>query len=405
MSSGESKLWTNNFVVTSLVNFFTALCFYLLMIIISAYAIKTFNSSLGEAGFSASIFIIGGLVARLFCGKWIGLIGPKKTLYIGVILGLVMSCLYFCASNILLLLIVRLIHGAGFGITTTATATIIAFTIPKERYGEGIGYFGLSQILATAIGPFIGMFLMQHGSFNAIFIVCSFMSAACLFIMPLISLPELELNKEQTKETKRFRLDSFFEIKVIPISVVCCIVFFCYSTVISFLAVYSEKINLVNSASFFFLVYAIVILVSRPITGRLFDAKGENLIIYPAIVLFTAGIILFSQAHAGYILLLSAGLIGIGVGTIQPSTQAIAVKSVPRHRIGLANSTYFALTDIGMGMGPVLAGFLITFTGYRGMYVIVSIFGAACILLYHLFHGRNVAVYESLCLNGSTNEN
>lgn len=118
--------------------------------------------------------------------------------------------------------------------------------------------------------------------------------------------------------------------------------------------------------------------------------KGENLIIYPAIAIFTAGIILFSQAYAGYILLLSAGLIGIRVGTIQPSTQAIAVKLVPRHRIGLANSTYFALSDIGMGMEPIMAGFLIPLTGYRGMYLSVSICGAFCILLYHLFHGKNV---------------
>lgn len=390
MSLSESKLWTNNFVLTALVNFLTALCFYLLMIIISKYAIKTFNSSLGEAGFSASIFIIGGLVARLFCGKWIGLIGYKKTLYIGVVLSLVMSCLYFCVNNVSLLLIIRFMHGAGFGITTTATATIAAIIIPKERYGEGIGYYGLSQILATAIGPFVGMLLIQHGSFNAIFMVCSIVSGACLLITPLISLPKLELTNEQLKEIKQFRLDSFFEIKVIPISAICMIVFLCYSTVISFLAVYSEQINLVNAASFFFIVYAMVIVVARPITGRLFDVKGENLIIYPAIAIFTIGIILFSQAYTGYILLLAAGLIGIGVGTIQPSTQAIAVKLVPRHRIGLANSTYFALSDIGMGLGPIIAGFLIPFTGYRGMYVAVSICGAFCILLYHLFHGKNV---------------
>lgn len=209
--------------------------------------------------------------------------------------------------------------------------------------------------------------------------------------MPLISLPALELTNEQLNEIKQFSLNSFFESKVIPISVICMFVFFCYSTVMTFLAMYSDNINLSNAAGFFFIVYAAVILITRPITGRLFDIKGENVIIYPAIVLFTIGIILFSQANTGYILLIAAGLIGMGVGTIQPITQAIAVKLVPRHRIGLANSTYFALADIGMGMGPLIAGFLIPFTGYRGMYVAVSICGAFCFLLYHLFHGKNVA--------------
>ncbi len=391
MSSGKSKLWTSNFIATFSVNFLTALCFYFLMIVISLYAIKTFNSSLSQAGFAASIFIIGGLVSRLFCGKWIGLIGYKRTFCIGLAVNVVMSCLYFCVNSVSHLLIVRFMHGAGFGITTTATATIVAFIVPKERCGEGISYFGLSQILATAIGPFIGMLLLRHGSFNTIFMVCTIISGACLLIMPLVSLPKLELTNEQLKEMKQLSLNSFFEFKVIPIAVICMLVFFCYSTVMTFLAVYSENINLSHAASFFFVVYAIVILISRPITGRLFDVKGENVIIYPAIVLFTIGIALFSQAHAGYILLIAAGLIGMGVGTIQPSSQAIAVKLVPRHRIGLANSTYFALADIGMGMGPIIAGFLISFTGYRGMYVGVSICAAFCFLLYHLFHGKNVA--------------
>lgn len=360
------------------------------MIVISSYAIKTYNSTPGEAGFSASIFIIGGLVARLIFGKWIGLIGYKKTLCIGVVLSLIMSCIYTCVNSISLLLFLRFVHGAGFGITTTATATIVSFIIPKERCGEGIGYYGLSQILATAIGPFLGMFLIQNGSFNAVFSVCSAVSVLCLLFIPLISLPVIKLTNEQVKEFKQFKLNSFFESKVIPISAICMLVFFCYSTVITFLAVYSEKINLTNAAGFFFIVYAFVIMVTRPITGRLFDLKGENLIIYPAIALFTAGIILFSQANSGYILLLAAAFIGMGIGTIQPSTQAIAVKSVPRHRIGLANSTYFALTDIGMGMGPVIAGLLIPLTGYRKMYAVVSVTGALCILLYHLFHGKNV---------------
>lgn len=196
------------------------------MIVISTYAIKTFNSSLGEAGFSASIFIIGGLVARLFCGKLIGIIGHKKALYIGVVLSLIISCFYLCADSVSLFLIIRFMHVAGFGITTTATATIVAFIVPKERYGEGIGYYGLSQILATAIGPFIGMFFIQHGSFNAIFMACAIVSGACLLIIPLISLPRLVLTNVHLNEIKQFRLDSFFEIKVIPISVICMLVFF-----------------------------------------------------------------------------------------------------------------------------------------------------------------------------------
>ena len=252
MNSNKSRIWTNDFVVIFFENFIAALSFYLLMIVMSGYAMNRFDTSPGEAGFSASIFIIGGLIARLFVGKWIGQIGHKKTLYAGVILSLIMTLLYFRVNTILLLFTVRFLHGMGFGITTTATATIVANIIPLERKGEGIAYFGLSQILATAIGPFFGMFIRQHGSFVMIFAACAIASAISLVILPFLSsLHKMELTKEQLEKMKGFKFNKFFEPGVIPISVVCMFIFSCYSSVVSFLEVYSQEIHLVDAASFF----------------------------------------------------------------------------------------------------------------------------------------------------------
>jgi predicted MFS family arabinose efflux permease len=139
----------------------------------------------------------------------------------------------------------------------------------------------------------------------------------------------MELTKEQLEKMKGFKFNKFFEPGVIPISVVCMFIFSCYSSVVSFLEVYSQEIRLVDAASFFFIVYAAVIFVSRPIIGRLFGSKGENAIMYPVILIFTAGMILFSQTHHGYTLLLAAALIGLGFRAIQSSTQAVSVKITP----------------------------------------------------------------------------
>jgi MFS family permease len=391
MSAGKSRLWTRNFVTCSVVNFLTAMCFYLLMIVVSGYSIGKFHSSPGGAGFSASIFVIGGLMARLFFGKWIGRLGYKQTLYSGTILSLVMTFLYFGINSFFSLLAIRFLHGVGFGITTTATGTIVSLIVPKERSGEGIGYYGLSQILATAVGPFVGMFLSKYGSYGMIFIVCTIITGISFLISLLLSMPKIKLTEEQLNEIKGFKLANFFESKVIPISIIGMLVYFSYSGVVSFLAVYSHEIHLENAAGYFFIIYAAIIVVSRPFIGRLFDLKGENIIMYPSIILFTLGMILFSQSHYGYVLLLAGGLIGFGVGAIQSSTQAISVKITPRHRMGLANSTYFALLDIGMGIGPLLVGLLIPITGYRGMYLFVAIAGGALsLLLYYLLHGKNI---------------
>ncbi|MCE5215423.1 MFS transporter [bacterium] len=375
-------------MLVSLVNFLVALNFYLLMIVVSGYAMERFGASPSEAGLSASIFIIGGLAARLLCGKWIGRVGYKRALYVGVILNLLMTVSYFGANSFVLLLAVRLLHGAAFGITTTTTATIVGSIVPKERSGEGIGYYGLSQILATAVGPFLGIFISQRGSFGMIFAACAVASAISLVVTPLLSIAGTQLTREQLAEMKGFKLSNLVEARVIPISTVAMLIFLCYSSVVSFLTVYAKQIRLVDAASFFFLVYAVVILISRPFVGRLFDVKGENSIMYSAIAAFAVGMVLFSQAHHGYTLLMAGGLIGLGFGAIQSSTQAISVKMTPRHRMGLANSTYYTLSDVGMGVGPLMVGFVVPFAGYRGMYMVVAGVAAACLLLYYMLHGR-----------------
>lgn len=385
----KSKLWTKEYLIIAFVNFLAAMNFYLLMIIISEYAMNKFDSSPSEAGFTASIFIIGALIARLFAGKWIARIGYKKMLCTGVIASLVMTLFYFGANSVPLLLVVRFLHGAAFGITSTSTATIVADIIPKDRSGEGIGYYSLSQTLATAIGPFVGMFLSQHGSYSMIFAACAAVSAISLVMAPFLSLRKMKFTEEQKKDMQGFRLSNFVEPNVIPIAIVSLLIYLCYSSVMSFLTVYAKEIHLVDAANFFFIVFAVVVLASRPAVGRLFDLKGENSILYPAILIFAVGMFLFSRSYYGSVLLLAAALIGLGFGAIQSGTQSVAVKITPPHRMGLANSTYFMFSDIGMGIGPLIVGFIIPFLGYRNMYMVVAFFALACLLFYYLLHGRN----------------
>ena len=358
------------------------------MIIVSEYAINEFDTSSGMAGFAASIFIIGALSARLLVGRYIAQVGYKKMLCVGAVAGFVLTITYFGVNSTELLLVIRFVHGATFGIVSTSSATIIADIVPEDRRGEGIGYYSLSQTLATAIGPFLGMFLSQHGSYIMIFTACAVAAAIVVVILPFMSLRKVELTEEQMKGMLGFKLSNFIEPKAVPISMIVLLIYLGYSSVVSFLAVYSKEIELADAAGYFFIVYAVVVLVSRPVIGKTFDKRGEHVIMYPAIAIFGVGMFLFSQSYRSLILLLAAACIGLGLGAIQFSTQAIAVKVTPRHRMGVANSTYFMLCDVGMGVGPLLVGILIPFTGYRRMYAVVAAIAFLCILLYFLLHGR-----------------
>ena len=189
----KSKLWTKDFTIITVSTFFVFLTFYLLMTTLAVYAIQQFSASQSQAGLASSIFVIGALVARIFAGKYIEAIGRRKLLFLGLGLFLIATVSYFVADNLTLLLIVRFIHGAAFGTASTAMATTIMNIIPSERRGEGTGYYSLSITLASAIGPFLGLFITQHANFDTIFAACTVFSVISIVVMLFAKIPEAKL--------------------------------------------------------------------------------------------------------------------------------------------------------------------------------------------------------------------
>jgi MFS family permease len=390
------RLWTKDFVIVSAENFFAYFTYYLLIATIEVYATTRFQASPSTAGLAAGIFIIGTLLGRLFAGRSIDQVGRKKMLYIGFISFLVTTTFYFFVTSLGLLILIRILHGAAFGVTSTATGTIVADIIPHERRGEGIGYYALSTTIAAAIGPFLGMYVTQYTSFNMNFVICLVVLAISFLAAFLLKVPKIELNTNELKQIKEGGWETFFESKAIPISIICAIIAFCYSSILSFLTSYSETIHLQAVASFFFIAYAVAILVSRPFTGRWFDQIGENVVMYPTFFLFAAGLILLGVTHQGIFLLLAGVLVGFGYGNFLSNAQAVAIKVSPNHRMGLATSTFFIFADGGVGIGPFVLGFLIPVIGYRGLYVTMGIVSMACVVLYYFLHGRKVENFKPI---------
>ncbi len=384
------KLWTKDFVMVSLSNFLLFISFYMLMVTLAVYSINKFHASQSEAGLASSIFVLGAVLVRPIAGRMIGTIGKKRLLLIGLILFLAMMLMYFPVNSLSLLLLIRFIHGFSFGIATTATGTIAADIIPAVRRGEGMGYFATSTNLAMAIGPFLGLMIAQYFSDAMIFVVTTIFSVVAVVATLFIRIPKMDM-VSKPEVNSGFHLSDYFEKSTIPIAILVAIFGFAYSSILSFLSSYAAEINLVDAASFFFVMYAGFLLMSRPFTGKLFDLKGENTVIYPSILLFGAGLLLLSQVQHGWTLLIAGAIIGVGFGTFQSSAQTVAVNEASSHRIGLATSTFFVFYDFGIGVGPFLLGVILPFIGFRDLYVGMSVIVFLGILIYYLVHGKKAA--------------
>lgn len=390
MEVSRQKLWTKDFLIVSLINFTITLIFYLLMVTIAGYAVENFHASTSTAGLVSSIFIIGTLFGRLGTGRIIGDWGSKKTLFCGLLLFMLSTMSYFIAFNLPLLILNRLIQGIGLGIASTATGTIIAQILPAERRGEGIGYYSLSAILATAIGPFIGILLTQlFEDYRMIFAVDSVLAIICFMMYFIVKVPDAPKKAKNMADKAGFKLSNFIEMRALPIAFVALVIGFAYSGVMSFMTFYAKELHLVTAGSYFFIIYALVILASRPFTGKLLDARGANIIIYPCLVLFAIGMYAFSSATSTGVFLIAGALIGIGYGNFNSVAQAIAIKVTPNERLGLATSTYFILYDLGLGVGPYFLGFFVPAMGYSAIFLAMVAVIFLSIVLYYFLYGKN----------------
>ncbi|GAA1381762.1 MFS transporter [Peribacillus frigoritolerans] len=385
----KPKLWTKDFLIVSSVNFFLFLTFYVLMVTLTIYTMDNFNASQAQAGLASSIFVLGAVLVRPIAGKKIDKIGRRKMLLGSLVLFLIASIGYFLVISLSLLLIDRFIQGFAFGLATTATGTIAADIIPNERRGEGTGYFAMSTNLAMAFGPFIGLLITQHFSYSIIFYAASLFAAFSLVASLFMNVPEGD--KGGASPQKGFKISDYFEKRALPISIFIGFAGFTYSSILSYLTSFAKEMDLMDAASFFFVVFAVFLLASRPFTGRMFDVKGENAVIYPSLLLFAVGMVILSQSHHGITLLIAGALIGVGYGTFQSSCQAISIKEAPSNRMGLATSTFFTMYDFGIGVGPFLLGFLIPFTGFKGLFMGMSVFAFVLIGIYYLAHGKKAS--------------
>lgn len=385
----KQPLWTKDFVLFIGSNFFVSLNFYILVTTMALYSIEQFQASESQAGLASSIFIVGALIARIFAGALIEKIGRKKMLYFGLALFLVATFFYFFSGTLSILLLVRFVHGLAFGLSATAMNTTVMDSLPIERRGEGTGYFSLSSTAATAFGPFIGILILNKYDMNTIFVYAFIMTIIAFVLAFLAKVKEADLTPEERKLIPvSFKLNHLLSIEVLPIAGLTLLMGVCYASIMSFINIYAKEVNLITAGTYFFLIYGAFLFISRPVAGKILDAKGDNVVIYPAIFMFSISLILLSIAESTFIFLLAAVFAALGFGTYLSCAQVVSAKVAPRNKIGLAVSTFYIGLDTGVGIGPIVLGLMLPYTGYQKMYMYLAILVFLLLFVYYAIHGR-----------------
>lgn len=393
MSNLEKKepIWTKPFVSLFFTNISVFIVFYGLVTTLPLYAIGVLNRTDEEAGLLMTVFLISAIVVRPFTGKILDIAGKRKMLWIGLVLYLICTVLYYFIQPFAGLLVLRFVQGIWFSIITTATLSIAADIVPITRRGAGLGYFSMSTNLAVVLGPLIALSVIQSYSFDVLFIVLS-----ALMIVGVLTSLSAPAGVIPVKNDVKIKLSfgDLFERGAVPVAFLGSLIALSYASVLSYLSIYAQEKGLLALASTFFLVFAAVMLLTRPFTGRLFDEKGPQYVIIPGFIFFAIGLVLLANMNSATSFLVAGAFVGFGYGALVPSFQTLAVQSTKHERSGYATATFFTFFDSGLAIGSFVLGLIALHFGYESVYLVSGALVCAVLLLYMVIQRKKK--HESL---------
>lgn len=339
----------------------------------------TLGAKQNVIGLVNGLFTVSALFLRPIVGKELDRRGRKGIYLSGLIIFLLAVCGYLWVPSLFLLLLLRIIQGVGWAGASTASNTIVADILPSSRRGEGMGYFGLCSILAMAIAPASGLYLLTHYSFHVVFIFSLVLSGAALITGQVITLPAFNPPRIRVKS-------ALFDIRAVRPSIVLFFTTLSYGGIVTFLPLYADERGIANIGPFF-TVYAMSLMLSRPLAGKHYDKKGPNSIVsFSMVFLFLSNLLLWRAATLPSFLL-SGFIYGLGFGGVLPTMLALAMHGIEPHRRGTVNGTVMSAFDLGMGLGAIILGLTAGYFGYSGMYLL-SAFAPLCGLVFFFLWPR-----------------
>jgi predicted MFS family arabinose efflux permease len=362
-ASSNQRLWNRDFTLLFASSLLVWCSFFFLMPTLPVYIVEHLHGAPAQIGLISSALTVSAIVGRPLAGYALDRWG-RRSIQLGF---LVLFCVamfsYHLASSLWILVAIRLFHGLPFGGATTAASTVAADLTPEHRRGEGLGYFGLSTNLAMAVGPGIGLALMGLGSFSNLFTAAGLVALAAVLLGWLVRYPTIR------NPSAKFSLASLIERRVGWLSIGTALTYAGYGGIVTFITLYAADRGIAHPA-WFFTAYALGLVLSRPLSGRLFDRRGPNWIVAVGLALLCSSYCTLGwwPTETGY--LVAAGLLGLGFGTIGPTLFAMAVNLVPADRRGAANATVGTAIDVGIGGGSNIFGAVAQATGsYPAMFL------------------------------------
>lgn len=381
----KDRLFTRSYICILAANFLLFFGFWLLIPILPFYLKETYNCPETVIGIILSCYVVSALCVRPFSGFLMDRF-PRKPIYIACYLICAAMFLgYMAVSALVWFIILRMLHGMAFSGVTVGGNTLCVDIMPSSRRGEGLGYYGLTNNTAMALGPMTGLLMHDHVSYATLFFTGMLFSTAgllCAVAVKARTPMSLRLRKEMPRQeqelTKGASLDRFILLKGIPVSISLLMLSIPYGATTNFVAIYAREIGITAASGLFFTLMAIGMGVSRIFAGKKVDGGYITQCIhagyYPIICAFIMlGLCRFISEHsidaATACFFIVPLLLGVGFGIMFPAMNTLYISLAHKNQRATATSTYLTAWDVGIGIGITSSGFIAHVFTYYMVYL------------------------------------
>lgn len=377
--SNTQKLWGRSFIFVMLANALLFMAFEMLLPTLPLF-VSTLGGDASQIGLVTGIFMFSAILVRPFTPVLATRMDKKYLLLAGITICALVTGAYYLSSGIWMILLLRIIHGFGFGLATTFFATIATEHIPKHRRGEGMGYFGVGETVAISIGPLIGTSLLLQYNYQSLFV-----GGMCIILLALLMAVFVSRHPRQLKDQQLSGHPvvtvKLIERKVLFPALLIMLVGVAAGSIMSFVALFAAERGFGNVAWFFFVV-ALASFVVRLFSGTMFDRLGPGSVLLPSAGFAMAGLLILIIAKSELHFLISGALYGFGFGAIFPAIQTWCVNLVEEHEHESAMSSFFNFFDLGIGGGSLLLGLVASVSSYTVVYCIAIGILVVYVMLY-----------------------
>lgn len=391
----SERLWNANYLKVWSANFMLYFSFMVVTPLFPLYLSEVFGATKDETGMVLSGYALTALLIRPFSGFFVDSFPRKLVLLVCYGLFALLFGGYLIAGSLLSFCILRTLHGAPMGATTVANSTVAIDVLPSNRRAEGIGYYGLSNNLGTAIAPTIGMLIYQWTANYDLIFLLSFITASIGFAINCT----LHIKPRPLLPVKRVggavSLDRFLLLKGWPEAL--CIVgySFSYGVVSTYIAIYAkQELGITTGTGLFFTLLCLGLISSRLVGAR--GLKRGHIIENAShgVIISFFGYLVFAALHNTWGFYGAAFIVGLGNGHMFPAFQTMFINLAPSSQRGTANSTLFTAWETGVGIGIILGGILAEYFSYSTAFWIAWIGNAAGAVFYFVYTRQHFIRYQ-----------